>query len=238
MKQEVIDRVPTQVLDNGATRYGIYDENGTLLRYEYIKREDEPTDEGTAINRSLFNNLQGDIYTQDRFNKPSYSGTAMTLDLPLTSYETNKIVCITAPATLTNPTLNINGLGAKTVNGRLGNGKPYILRYNGTSFDIVKNYVTGEFWGSSASSRTINLGFTPSAVLVASAEGGFSRYSGASNDYIGAFAVNGSPALNYYVSGNPEILSVTEGGFIVHYNSNNNISTDSGRGPLKYIAFV
>ena len=67
---DVKDRVPTNVLSNNAVRYGIYDENGKLIRYEYIKREDEPVEEGTAINRALFNNIQGDLYTSDRYNKP------------------------------------------------------------------------------------------------------------------------------------------------------------------------
>ena len=65
---EVKDRIPTQVLDNGAIRYGVYDENNNLLRYEYMKREDEPIEEGTPVNRALFRNLQGDLYTQDRYN--------------------------------------------------------------------------------------------------------------------------------------------------------------------------
>lgn len=46
------DRTPTQVLANGAIRYGIYDDKGTLLRYEYIKPEDDPTQEGTPLNKA------------------------------------------------------------------------------------------------------------------------------------------------------------------------------------------
>ena len=41
------DRISTKILENGAVRYGIYDEAGALLRYEYIKLEDEPEVEGT-----------------------------------------------------------------------------------------------------------------------------------------------------------------------------------------------
>lgn len=54
----VKDRLPTNVLSNKAVRYGVYDENNNLLRYEYIKREDEPAEEGTAINKSFFDELQ------------------------------------------------------------------------------------------------------------------------------------------------------------------------------------
>ena len=50
---EIKDRIPTQVLDNGAIRYGVYDENNNLLRYEYMKREDEPIEEGTPVNKVL-----------------------------------------------------------------------------------------------------------------------------------------------------------------------------------------
>lgn len=46
------DRESTNILDNGAVRYGIYDENGELLRYEYIKLEDAPTVEGSIYNRA------------------------------------------------------------------------------------------------------------------------------------------------------------------------------------------
>lgn len=46
------DRQPTQILTNGAIRYGVYNANGTLDRYEYLKREDAPTVEGTPLNKA------------------------------------------------------------------------------------------------------------------------------------------------------------------------------------------
>ena len=52
------DRQPTQVLDNGAIRYGIYNADGTLNRYEFMKREDAPTVEGTPLNKA---NLLSDV---------------------------------------------------------------------------------------------------------------------------------------------------------------------------------
>ena len=76
----VTDRVPTQELTNGAVRYGIYDSNGNLLRYEYIKREDEPTNEGTPINKVLFDSIQADLTATtgkvervDRYTTPTPS---------------------------------------------------------------------------------------------------------------------------------------------------------------------
>ena len=46
------DRESEKILANGAIRYGIYDEDGTLLRYEYIKLEDEPSVAGSVYNRA------------------------------------------------------------------------------------------------------------------------------------------------------------------------------------------
>lgn len=46
------DRESTKILGNGAVRYGVYDETGTLLRYEYIKLEDEPSVAGSLYNRA------------------------------------------------------------------------------------------------------------------------------------------------------------------------------------------
>lgn len=48
----MIDRVPTEILSNGAIRYGIYDADSNLIRYEYIKLEDDPTQEGDALNKA------------------------------------------------------------------------------------------------------------------------------------------------------------------------------------------
>lgn len=46
------DRTPTQVLENGAIRYAVYDEQGNFLRYEYMLPADEPTDDGTPLNKA------------------------------------------------------------------------------------------------------------------------------------------------------------------------------------------
>lgn len=46
------DRISTKILPNGAIRYGIYDESGALIRYEYIRPEDEPTEAGTPLSKA------------------------------------------------------------------------------------------------------------------------------------------------------------------------------------------
>lgn len=46
------DRIPTQVLENGAIRYAVYDAQGNFLRYEFLLAADEPTDAGTPLNKA------------------------------------------------------------------------------------------------------------------------------------------------------------------------------------------
>lgn len=67
---EVKDRVPSQVLENGAVRYEEFDANGNSLGYKYIKRADEPTEVGTPINKVLFDNLESYVKTIDRYTEP------------------------------------------------------------------------------------------------------------------------------------------------------------------------
>lgn len=127
-------------------RYTIKDDNSNIINDNVqIDMKTPVVQNSTPLNRAYISNLQGDLYTQDRYNTPAYSGSAMSLALPLTSYEKNKIVKIVAPISITNPTLNINKLGAKAINGNINAGERYNLIYNGTSFDIDKNladYIT------------------------------------------------------------------------------------------------
>lgn len=46
------DRLSTKILSNGAARYGVYDEEGNLLRYEYIRLEDDPSVEGDLFSKA------------------------------------------------------------------------------------------------------------------------------------------------------------------------------------------
>ena len=45
------NRTPTQVLENGAIRYAVYDEAGNFLRHDYLLPADDPSDEGTALSK-------------------------------------------------------------------------------------------------------------------------------------------------------------------------------------------
>lgn len=46
------DRVGTQVLSNGARRYANYNASGVLQGYMYLLLADEPTEQGTALNKA------------------------------------------------------------------------------------------------------------------------------------------------------------------------------------------
>jgi hypothetical protein len=57
----VVDRVPTEVLSNGAVRWEQFDSSGNSLGYVYLKRADEPSVEGTKINKVLFDSIADDL---------------------------------------------------------------------------------------------------------------------------------------------------------------------------------
>ena len=90
------DRQPTQILANGAIRYGVYNEAGQLLRYEYMKREDAPTVEGTPLNKANLlsdataaklwrgTTKPADPTVNDALNKLT-EGTARVGDIEITS---------------------------------------------------------------------------------------------------------------------------------------------------------
>lgn len=48
------DRVPTQVLQNGAIRQEMFDANGNSLGYQWIKRADDPAEDGSPLNKATF----------------------------------------------------------------------------------------------------------------------------------------------------------------------------------------
>lgn len=60
------DRVPTQVLSNGAIRYEEFDENGNSLGYKYIKRADEPAEVGNIWNKVLYDGIKEEFYSAYR----------------------------------------------------------------------------------------------------------------------------------------------------------------------------
>ncbi len=246
MIEDIKDRIPVNVLNNGAVRYGVYDENNNLLRYEYIKREDEPLESGTSINRGLFRNLQGDLYTVDRYNVVEFKqeGAELynaNLSIPLTSYEKGKKVCVRSNnisediVTSREMFLNINNLGAKKINGVLANGLDYTLIYNGESWDVFQGeYVIGTYVGDGVTTQTISLGFKPSAVIVANDSGMVYKYSGSKDQYYGGIAIKDVPAQ---YNSDMNIVEIVENGFVVRYDSSNRIYANNSGKIFKYIAF-
>ena len=71
----VVDRVPTEILANGAVRWEQFDSQGNSLGYVYMKRADEPTVVGTAIDKVLFDSIQTDL-TNLNNNKLNVSAKA------------------------------------------------------------------------------------------------------------------------------------------------------------------
>lgn len=51
------DRLPTQVLENGAIRYEEFNSNSVSQGYKYLKLADEPLVEGTPLNKAFFDDL-------------------------------------------------------------------------------------------------------------------------------------------------------------------------------------
>ena len=89
----------------------------------------------------------------------------LNIDIPLTSYEKNKIVNIVSLADSNGKCyLNINNLGAKLINDTIDYGKKYSLVYNGESWDSGTAFITGTFT-SAETIKTIEVGFTPDLVI-------------------------------------------------------------------------
>lgn len=55
------DRVPTEVLSNGAIRYEQFDSSGNSLGYIYIKRADEPSEVGNIWNKSTYDGIKDEL---------------------------------------------------------------------------------------------------------------------------------------------------------------------------------
>lgn len=65
------DRHGTNDLANGAVRYGVYSADGNLLRYEWIRPEDEPLEAGTPL-------LKAKLLTDETAAKVWPAGNAPT----------------------------------------------------------------------------------------------------------------------------------------------------------------
>lgn len=127
------DRTPTKALENGALRYGVYAEDGSLLRYEYLALEDEPADPGTDL--SKLNLLQDSTEVAlfgraaDRTIDETFSGIAGQLKL---------IMSDMATITLTVQTTNGKPIPDALVQGILSeNGQAVYTDANGVATGYI-----------------------------------------------------------------------------------------------------
>lgn len=82
----MIQDIKDEIL-SGDPRYAIRDSSGNVLNDNVdISLKTPITQEGTPVNRALFRNLQGDLYTQDRYNELEMHRRMVSVD-----YETNLV---------------------------------------------------------------------------------------------------------------------------------------------------
>lgn len=134
------DRTPTRVLENGALRYGVYAEDGSLLRHEYLALEDEPADTGTEL--SKLNLLQDSTEVAlfgraaDRTIDEAFFGIAGQLKLIMSDMATITLTVQTTngkpiPDALVQGILNENGQAVYTnasgvATGYIGEGQQVV----------------------------------------------------------------------------------------------------------------
>ena len=142
MIQEILDEVlDTSLQPDVNPRYVIKDNNGKVINDNVqIDLKTPVVQNPTPLNKATLANIQGDLYTQDRYNVPAvgYDGTnyVFNIDLPLTSYESGKIVNLQGTAfgdvtSFNNPYISINQLGITQILGQIRAGKYYNLVFNG-----------------------------------------------------------------------------------------------------------
>lgn len=134
------DRTPTKALENGALRYGVYAEDGSLLRHEYLALEDEPADTGTEL--SKLNLLQDSTEialfgrAADRTIDEAFAGIAGQLKLIMSDMATITLTVQTTngkpiPDVLVQGILNENGQAVYTnasgvATGYIGEGQQVV----------------------------------------------------------------------------------------------------------------
>lgn len=134
------DRTPTKALENGALRYGVYAEDGTFQRYEYLALEDDPADPGTEL--SKLNLLQDSTEVSlfgraaDRTVDEAFSGIAGQLKLIMSDMATIALTILTTngkpiPDVLVQGILSENGQAVYTnasgvATGYIGEGQQVV----------------------------------------------------------------------------------------------------------------
>ena len=86
----------------------------------------------------------------------------------------------------------------------------------------------GTYKGTTSSSQTISLSFTPKIVIVCTEAGMFSDANG---NYYGGLAFTGIPCI----SASTKILEIVNNGFVAYYSSGNKVAANANR-TYHYIA--
>ena len=114
-----------------------------------------------------------------------------------------------------------------------------------TTQSTIPKIKAGYYTGDGQANKTINVGFTPKAVLVVNHYGQmYILQGGAYNSHYGGLAVTGSASYSstQYSNQRPVTLEITTNGFIVHYttvsgSANANSYTNVANSVYHYIAF-
>jgi hypothetical protein len=119
----------------------------------------------------------------------------------------------------------------------------YESKYTGEEMDALfdkANYKVGTYTGDKNASKFINLGFTPSAVMVTNLYGATYFQSGSTGILYGGLALNGYPLQT---SDGRKVVEIVENGFKVFYDNSTTTSyvqsnlSDASVNPFRYIAF-
>lgn len=140
------DRTPTKALENGALRYGVYGEDGSLLRHEYLALEDDPTDPGTELSKAtlLQDSTEVSLFgsAADRTVDDAFVGIANKFSL-ISKGAAN--ITVTVKDELGNPLKNVvlagvfSADGGDIKTGDDGKASGYIFAGNSASYG-VENY--------------------------------------------------------------------------------------------------
>ena len=127
------ERIPTRLLGNGAGRYGLYNEDGNLVQYVYIRPEDEPTQEGTPLNKAvlLSDETAAAIGLEDE--DPTVDGAlaalAEAVDGKQTKDDTLTVYRYGALQTLSGENVPLGGAGGGTAGGFVEMEESIPVRY-------------------------------------------------------------------------------------------------------------
>lgn len=89
------DRIPTRTLSNGAVRFAEYDASGKFVQYRYLVLADEPTQQGTPLNKAnLLSDLTAEIIGFEKNDDPTIDSALAKIAQKLNAIPGTYIHCI------------------------------------------------------------------------------------------------------------------------------------------------